>query len=328
VSQSHTLRRLLPVALSVVIVAMAARVLYSTLRRVRFADVLAALHAIPLSSILVSGLLVATVYTALATYEAIIVRFVEGGASSRRAVLAALLAAPIGHAVGWGAVSGGAIRYRIYAAVHLPALDIGKIALLAAIPYPAGLGLLLGASLVLQSDAAGGILHVSAALARGTGLALLVLHAAYLMLIVTRRSPLSFGRFRLTLPPPDLTAVQYLVGIIEVCCGAGVLYLMLPPIPGLPFIVFLGVYVLSILAALASSVPAGLLVLEAMLIRLLPHVPEPTLLAAVAVYRFVLEVVPLLVAISLFVGYELWWKLPRQRRRAAALKAEQRRREP
>jgi uncharacterized membrane protein YbhN (UPF0104 family) len=96
---------------------------------------------------------------------------------------------------------------------------------------------------------------------------------------------------------------------------------MLPPIPGLSFMVFLGVYVLSILAALASSVPAGLMVLEAMLIGLLPHVPQATLLAAVAVYRFVLEVVPLVLALTLFVTYELWWKLPRQRRRAAALKA-------
>ena len=274
---------------------------------------------------LVSALLVVTLYTGLALYEAIIVRFVEGAASTRRAMLAALLAAPIGHAVGWGAVSGGAIRYRIYSAVELPALDIGKIALLAAIPYPAGLGLLLGVSLVLQSEPAAGILHVSAALARGTGLALLALHVAYGTLILTRRTPLAFGRFRLRLPPPNLTAIQYGVGIVEVSCGAAVLYLLLPPMPGLPFIAFLGVYVLSILAALASSVPAGLLVLEAMLLRLLP-VPEPTLLAAVAVYRFVLEVVPLLVAITLFVAYELWWKLPRQRRRAAALKAERQRR--
>ena len=327
-SQSPTLRRLLPIALSVAIVTMAARVLYKTIRHIKLADVLAALHAIPLASILISVLLVTTLYNALAIYEAIVVRFVEGGASPRRAVLAALLAAPIGHAVGWGAVSGGAIRYRIYSAVHLPPLDIGKIALLAAIPYPAGLGLLLGVSLVLQSEPAAAILHVSAALARGTGLALLALHAAYLFLIATRRAPLVFGRFRMTLPPPDVTAVQYCVGVIEVCCGAGVLYLMLPPIPGLPFLVFLGVYVLSILAALASSVPAGLLVLEAMLIRLLPHVPEPTLLAAVAVYRLVLEIVPLLVAISLFVAYELWWKLPRQRRRAAALKAERDLRRP
>jgi phosphatidylglycerol lysyltransferase len=321
VRYSQLLRRVLPIALSVAIVAMAAWVLYRRLRHVAIADIVAALHAIPHTGVLIATGLVVTLYGALATCEMIIVRYVEGAASSRRAVLAALLAAPIGHAVGWGAVSGGAIRYRIYSAVHLPPLDIGKIALLAAIPYPAGLGLLLGVSLVLQSGAAADILHVSAALARGTGLALLALHGAYLGLIATRRAPLGLGRLRLTLPPKDLTAVQYCVGIIEVCCGAGILWLMLPPIPGLGFVAYLGVYVLSILAALASSVPAGLMVLEAMLIGLLPHVPQPTLLAAVAVYRFVLEVVPLVLSLTLFVAYELWWKLPRPRRRAAALKA-------
>ncbi|MBS0396351.1 MAG: UPF0104 family protein, partial [Proteobacteria bacterium] len=312
----HSLRRLLPIVVSAAIVVLAGRVLWQTLRHIKLADIVAALHAIPLPSVLIAGVLVATLYSALATYEAIVVRFVEGAASSRRAVLAALLAAPIGHAIGWGAVSGGAIRYRIYSAVELPPLDIGKIALLAAIPYPAGLGLLLGASLVLQSTAAGQILHVSAALARGAGLGLFALHALYLTLILARRGPLGVGRLRLTLPPPNLTAVQYCVGVIEVCCGAAVLYLMLPPIPGLSFVVFLGVYVLSILAALASSVPAGLMVLEAMLIRLLPDVHQPTLLAAVAAYRVILEVVPLLVALTLFAAYELWWKLPAQRRRA------------
>ena len=58
------------------IVVIAGRVLYHTLRHVRLADVLAALHAIPTGAILVSALLVGTLYAALGTYEAIIVRFV------------------------------------------------------------------------------------------------------------------------------------------------------------------------------------------------------------------------------------------------------------
>jgi phosphatidylglycerol lysyltransferase len=328
VAYSNTLRRLLPIVVSVAIIAMAGRVLLGTLRHIHAVDVLTALHAIPLAGVLVGALFVVTLYSTLAIYEAIVVRFVEGPVSSRRAMLAALLAAPIGHAVGWGAVSGGAIRYRIYSAVHLPPLDIGKIALLAAIPYPAGLGLLLGVSLVLQSAAAAGILHVSAALARGTGLALLALHAGYVALIVTRRAPFAFGRHLMRLPPPRLTAVQYCVGVIEVCCGAGILYMLLPEATGLPFVVFLGVYTLSILAALASSVPAGIGVLESVLLLLLPHVPPAALLGSLLAYRFLLELVPVVIALALFAGYELWWKLPRQRRRAAALKAEQLKREP
>src|SRR5208282_4182304 len=96
----------------------------------------------------------------LATYEAIVARTVAGPVTARRAMLGALLAASIGHVLGWGAVSGGAIRYRLYSAVLMRPLDIGKMVLLAAMPYPVGLGLLLGLSLVLQSAAAARILHV------------------------------------------------------------------------------------------------------------------------------------------------------------------------
>jgi len=318
---SNNLRRLLPIAVSAAIIAFAARELIGTLHRLNVHDVLAALQRIDPAEVVVGAVLVCVLYAALSTCEVAIARFVNGPVSPRRAVLGAMLAAPIGHAVGWGAVSGGAIRYRIYSAVLTRPLDIGKMVLLASIPYPAGLGLLLGASLVLQSGAAATILHVSADLARGTGLALLALHAIYLTLILKRRRPFDFGRFILVLPPPRLTAVQYLVGIIEVFCGAGVLYVLLPHGIGLPFVVFLGVYVLCILAAIASSVPAGIGVFEAVLLGLLPHIAPAELLGSVLAYRFVLELVPLLIALVLFASYELWWRLPAQRARLARLRA-------
>ena len=49
-AHNFTLRRLLPIALSVAIFAMAGRVLWHTLHHIKLADVLAALHAIPPSA--------------------------------------------------------------------------------------------------------------------------------------------------------------------------------------------------------------------------------------------------------------------------------------
>jgi hypothetical protein len=54
---------------------------------------------------------------------------------------------------------------------------------------------------------------------------------------------------------------------------------------------------------------------------LLPHVPPATLLGSVLAYRFLLELVPVVLALGLFACYELWWRLPPQRRRVAALRA-------
>ncbi len=317
-------RRVLPVVVALAIIALALRVLAHTLRHLALGDVLRQLHAISTPALLLASLLVIVLYSALATYEAIVARTLAGPVSNRRAMLGALLAAPIGHVVGWGAVSGGAIRYRLYRAVLMRPLDIGKFVLLAAMPYPLGLGVLLGVSLVLQSAAGASILHISAPLARGLGLALVALHFMYVWLVVNRREPLRFGTLSFSLPPPPLTTVQYLIGIVEVTSGASVLYVLLPPDIAPPFVVFVGVYVLCILAGLASSVPAGFGVFEAVLVTLLPALPKDQLIATVLAYRFILEIAPFLIAVTLLLAYEAWWRLPTQRARRARLAEEHR----
>ena len=115
-SFSTALRRLLPVAVSIAIIVAAASILGRTLHRINPAEVWAQLKRIPAPALAMGALLVVTVYAVLALYEVIIVRQVRAPVSAFRAVLAALVAVPIGHAVGLGALSGGAVRYRIYSA--------------------------------------------------------------------------------------------------------------------------------------------------------------------------------------------------------------------
>lgn len=306
---SPRLRQVLPIVVSLAIIAFAGRVLYDSLHRVDFDDVLAHVRGIPPTQLLLGAILASVVFVALALYEAIIARSVDGPVTSRRAALAALIAVPLGHAIGWGALSGGAVRYRLYSAAGMRPLQVGKMVLLAAMPYAAGLGLLLGAALVLQNVEAAAILRVRPEIARGTGLALLLLHAAYVALILRRREPLAFGRVLVALPPPKLTAVQYAIGVVEVCAAAGVLYVLLPEQADVSFLLFVGVYVLAILAGLASSVPAGLGVFESVLLLLLHQVPPEALLGAALAYRFLLELVPLLASLVLFASYEAWSRL-------------------
>jgi len=134
----NRLQRILPAVVALAIIVLAANGLTRMLRGLRLSAVLAEFHAIPAARWGLAALLVVVLYAALASYEVIAIRLVGGPVSRRRAVLGALLAVPIGHVIGWGAVSGGAIRYRIYNAVRMRSLDVGKIALLAAMPYPIG----------------------------------------------------------------------------------------------------------------------------------------------------------------------------------------------
>ena len=300
------LRQILPVVVSAIIVAFAGHALLRALRQIKLHDVLISMHQIPAAAVASAALLVLSVYGALALYEAITVRQIKAATGDGTAVVAGLTAAPIGHAVGWGALSGGAVRYRVYSHAGLRPLEIAKIAMLAAIPYAVGLSFVLGLALVTQADRAAALLRVYPALARGAGLALLALHAFYITLVLRRREAVRIGTLMVTLPPPYLTAIQYAVGTIEVCCGCAVLYVLLPASAHAPpYVVFVAIYVLSVLTGLASSVPAGIGVFDAMLLFLLPQMPRAELAASVIVYRFLLEGVPLVIALGLFTLNEL-----------------------
>lgn len=320
-------RQALPVVVSLAIVAFVASRLWGMLASVDLRHVLAEVAAIPGSQVAVAALLVGVLFATLATYEAIAARFVAGPVGTGRAVLTALIASPIGHAIGFGALSGGAVRYRLYTAVGMRPLDVGKMVVLIALPYAAGLGLLLGLALVVRSDEAALVLKVDPGLARSSGLALLALHALYVGLVLRRRGPVRVGRVTVSLPPPPMTAVQYVIGAIEVCTGAGVLYALLPETANLTYLMFVGVYVLGVLVGLASSVPAGLGVLEFVLLLFIKGVPREQLLGAVLGYRFLLELVPLGASLLLFAGYEAWSRLPGPRARLARLRDAARRAE-
>jgi len=309
-------RRWLPILLPIVFVLFVVKVLTDRLAGIHWVDIQSAVQALPLGMLTTSVLMVICIYTGLSYCEARIAKYLAGEVSARRAALTALIAFPIGHVVGWGAVSGGALRYRIYSQAGMRPLDIGKMILLSSVAYPAGLGLLLGLSFLTQPEGAATILNTSADLARGTGIALIGLHILYLTLVLTRRASIPLGRLVMQLPTPELTSVQYLTGILDVCLGAAILYVLLPTNIGLSFVVFVGIYGLCIVAGLASSIPAGLGVFESVLLLLLPKLPKAQLLASVIGYRFILEVIPLLIALLLWISYEMWWRLPKQRKRA------------
>jgi uncharacterized membrane protein YbhN (UPF0104 family) len=86
---------------------------------------------------------------------------------------------------------------------------------------------------------------------------------------------------------------------------SSVLYLLLPDSAGLTYLPFLAVYLASVFVGVLSHVPAGLGVLESMLLLLLPEVPPAELLASVLLYRVVYEILPLVFSLSLWGGYEL-----------------------
>jgi len=298
------LKTSLGVTVSVVLAGLAAWILWRTFQRIHVADVIAQMRAVPWARLALAALCAAGAFTTLAAYEIVVVRYVKHCIGRAKPIVTAFIAFPLGHAVGQAMLSGGALRYRMYTPAGFSATEVGATVLLATMPYGLAFGWLMDLSLVLASARLAPIFRVSAFWLFGLGCIGLVKDLGYLLLVLLRRKPVRLGGWVVNLPTPAMTALQYIVGAVDVCLVSSVLYLLLPESAGLAYLPFLAVYLASVLAGVLSHVPAGLGVLESVLLVLLPDVPPEQLLAAVLMYRVIYEIIPVLGALALWGLYE------------------------
>ena len=300
------LGKLLPPVASFAIIAIAAMVLWRKLSLVDPSGVATSFAAIPGSALVLAGLFTSGAFLSMALYEVQMLRYLRPMAGWQRPFLTALIAYPIGHAVGLGAFSGGAIRYRIYSAAGFNAADIGKLILLSVMPFASGLGLLAGVSMVTETEGAAAALHIQPQFVTMIGVGLLAAHVLYVGMVIARVRPLGSWIPAFELPSPKLTTIQYLLGIAEVLCAIAVLYLLLPASANIGFAAFVAVFVTALAAGTLSGVPAGLGVFESILLVTLTDVPTEELLGAVLAYRLVYELLPFISGLLLLLAYEAW----------------------
>jgi uncharacterized membrane protein YbhN (UPF0104 family) len=301
----HRLKTALGIAGSVAIAGLAAYVLYTTFQRISFADVLANVRAIAAGTLGLAAACAAGAFTVLAAYEVAVVRYVKHGIGRAKPVITALIAFPLGHAMGQTLLSGSALRYRMYAPAGFSAMEVGATVLLCGMPYVLAFGLLLDLALVFGADALAPLFRISSEWLFLLGCIGLVKDAGYLLFVWRRKKPIRLGGWAVNVPTLRMTVLQLVVGVTDIVLISSVLYLLLPESADIALLPFIAVYLASILVGVVSHVPAGLGVLESMLLLLLPHVPPEQLLASVLLYRVIYEVIPLVIALGIWGTYEL-----------------------
>ena len=297
------MKKLAPL-LWITILGLAVWVLADRLQSIDFQDVKQQLWALPASTVMLGLAFSAGVYGLVGFYEGIAVRLASGRAMPAVAFRTAIIANPIGRAIGLALVSGGALRYRMYAAAGLSAREVASVIVLAAMPYFFSVGWLIDLSLLLNYETAARALRLSTGVVLLLGAIGLAKDIGWLTFVIRRKEPMVVrGQ---TLPVPTLrdTSVQLAVGLVQISLMTAILYLFMPEELGMSWPAFIAIYCIAFVAGQLSNVPAGLGVLEAALLLMLPQVPPGKLLGAVLAYRAVYEILPLLVALGLLVMFE------------------------
>ena len=304
-SRRNRIKAVIGIGASLIIAGLAIWVLYRTFQRISVADVVGHMRNAPVDALLAAASCAFGALFMLSLYEIVVVRYVKHSIGKAKPMITALITYPLGHAVGQAMLSGGALRYRMYTPVGFTAMEVGATALLCNLPYALGFGLLFDIALVSSADALSPLFRISGAWLLALGCLGLAKDAGYLIFVWLRKAPIRLGGWSVSLPSMRLTLLQFLVGIADVVLVSSVLYLLLPESAGLAYLPFLAVYLASVFVGVISHVPAGLGVLESVLLLLLPDVPPAELLASVLLYRVVYEILPLLFSLAMWGGYEL-----------------------
>jgi len=299
--------RQLPALLGLLLLAGAIYVVWKEFRHLKIADIRAALEQIPRRALIVSFLWTVLSYGVLTFYDRLGTIFAGNKVSYRRVAFASFCAYALSHNLGFAAVSGAAVRYRLYAHWGLTPVQIAKVIAFCSLTFGLGGMTLGGAILVLEPEA----VPFLGALIPHWGMYLI---AALMWSIVI--GYISLSRFvrrftlfgvQIELPAWRMAFVQVALATLDVGVTAAIMYQLLPDAPNLTFAKFLGVYLSSYSAGLAANIPGGLGVFDsAMLLGLQPYMDAPHILGAVVVFRLYYYIIPLFLAGAMFSGNEIF----------------------
>ena len=290
---------------SVLVLFIALWFLHGELAGLSRAAVFAQIHAIPVLALLASVGCAVCSYLVLTGYDTLALRYVGRKIAYRQSGLASFLAFSVGNNVGVAALSGGAIRYRLYSLVGLSGSDITKVIIFVSVTFALGASLLSGVALLLMPSTQTELLKLPPKLLAIAGVLLLAVPLLYMAAALFRQAPLRLAAWKVSLPRPSIAVAQVGVSILELSLAAATLYVLLAPSIDIGFLPFLGIYLLAMVAGLISGVPGGVGVFETVLLAALPQVDSSTLLGTVIVYRLIYYIAPLTLALLLLVANEL-----------------------
>jgi len=202
------------------------------------------------------------------------------------------------------AVGAIAFRIRLYSRLGLDSGTIARVISLSIVSNWLGYLVLAGLAFTVAPLELPPTWKIGSEGLRWLGGFLLLVAFGYIGLCVgARQRSYTVRGHELLLPPARLVAAQLAIGCAHWLAMAAIVWTLLRA--ALPYPTVLSVLLIAAVAGVITHLPAGLGVLEAVFLALLSHrLPEPALLAALLTYRALYYIVPLLLAVGLYLFVE------------------------
>src|SRR6266516_3900096 len=292
--------------LSLAIIMVAAVVLYRILLTIDASEVVQALLTADLRNVALAALFVAGGYFTLTFYDLFALRTIgRNDVPYWAAALAAFTSYSVGHNVGASVFTGGAVRYRIYSAWGLTAIEVAKICFVAGLTFWLGNATVLGLGILYAPLAATAIDQLPAWLNRGGAVLIVIVLALYVGWVWRRPRVVGREGWRVTLPGGPLTLLQIGIGIVDLGFCALAMYMLVPDEPNIGFVTLAVIFVSATLLGFASHAPGGIGVFDAAMLVALWQFDKEDVLAGVLLFRLLYYIIPFVLSLAVLGAREI-----------------------
>jgi glycosyltransferase 2 family protein len=288
------------VLLSLTIITVAVVVLVRMLRDIDVADVVDAIKAVAPRHIAIAAFFVAAGYFTLTFYDLFALRTIgRKDIPYRIAALSGFTSYSIGHNIGATVFTGGAVRYRIYSAWGLDAVEVAKICFVAGLTFWLGNATVLGLGVIYAPLAGTAIDQLPPMANRGIALVILVILISYVGWVWSAPRMIGGGGWKVRLPDGPSTLVQIGIGIVDLGCCAIAMYTLLPDEPNIGFVTLAVIFVSATMLGFASHAPGGLGVFDAAMLVALWQFDKEDLLAGLLLFRLLYYIAPFVLSLAI-----------------------------
>ena len=245
-------------------------------------------------------------FVALVARDEIGLRHVDAKVPRSLLWIGATAASALGNIAGFGALTGGAVRCRVYGASGVTPSQVGRLTLFASGSLV--LAMLLTSALGALCDAGSlaAMMHVGPGILRAASLVVLAVLAVIVACCgkTTRRIETRWHGMTLDIPARASLMSQIVFGVVDVIGAGAALWVFLPGAHA-HFVSFLAVYSASLLLGIVGHTPGGVGVFESVMVfALRGDVATPGLLAGLLAYRAVYFGLPLVLSAAVLACYE------------------------
>ena len=302
---SARLRRLLAISATISIGGLGVAALYHLLHDISYRGLIDSLASMSRWVIVAALAVTAVDFVVLFANDFGALRYAGASPPVTSTLLASFCGYALGNFIGFGALSGGAVRYRIYRAAGVSPGKIARITIYIATAFGIGAAETIGLGLAFRAHEIAQLYGVPYESLRLVAALILAGTAVVLIGCAFGRQSFRLGPVTIELPSSGLVLVQIAVTMVDIVVASGTLWVLLPA-SGIDFLTFVVIYTAALSLGVLSHAPAGIGVFDAAMLYAVGTQGSPSAVAAALVtYRAIYFLLPFAIAAVLLGASEL-----------------------